>query len=67
MTHSTTATVGWDIGGVNTKAALVELDPGGARRLGLEPIPLGERLGDGARTAPAVAVAWLLAESLVKT
>jgi hypothetical protein len=47
MTHSTTATVGWDIGGVNTKAALVELD--------------------AARAAPAAAVAWLLAESLVKT
>ncbi len=36
-----------------------------ARRLGLEPVPLAERLGDAARTAPAAAVAWLLAESLV--
>ena len=32
------------------------------RRLGLEPIPLADRLGDAARTAPAAAVAWLLAE-----
>jgi probable H4MPT-linked C1 transfer pathway protein len=37
-----------------------------ARRSGLELIPLGERLGDAARTAPAAAVAWLMAESLVK-
>jgi hypothetical protein len=29
-------------------------------------IPLGERLGAAARTAPAAAVAWLLAESVVK-
>ena len=37
-----------------------------ARRLRLELTPLGERLGHVARTAPAAAVAWLLAESLVK-
>ena len=37
-----------------------------ARRIGLEPIPLAERLGVAARTAPAAAVAWLLAESVVK-
>ncbi|HEU4954999.1 MAG TPA: hydantoinase/oxoprolinase family protein [Gemmatimonadales bacterium] len=36
-----------------------------ARRVGLEPIPLAERLGDAARTAAAAAVAWLLAESVV--
>ena len=36
-----------------------------ARRIGLELIPLAERLGDAARTAPAAAVAWLLAESVV--
>jgi uncharacterized hydantoinase/oxoprolinase family protein len=36
------------------------------RRLGLELIPLAERLGDAARTAPAAAVAWLLAESTVR-
>jgi probable H4MPT-linked C1 transfer pathway protein len=38
-----------------------------ARRMGLEPIPLRERLGGAARAAPAAAVAWLLAESLVQT
>jgi probable H4MPT-linked C1 transfer pathway protein len=37
-----------------------------ARRMGLELILLGERLGAAARTAPAAAVAWLLAESVVK-
>ena len=37
-----------------------------ARRLGLELISLAERLGDAARTAPAAAVAWLLAESVVQ-
>ena len=37
-----------------------------ARRLRLEPMPLATRLGDAARTAPAAAVAWLLAESLVQ-
>jgi (4-(4-[2-(gamma-L-glutamylamino)ethyl]phenoxymethyl)furan-2-yl)methanamine synthase len=36
------------------------------RRMGLELIPLAERLGDAARTAPAAAVAWLLAESMVR-
>ena len=36
------------------------------RRLRLELIPLAERLGDAARTAPAAAVAWLLAESMVR-
>jgi hypothetical protein len=36
------------------------------RRMGLELIPLAERLGDATRTAPATAVAWLLAESMVK-
>ncbi len=35
------------------------------RRIGLELIPLAERLGDAARMAPAAAVAWLLAESVV--
>jgi (4-(4-[2-(gamma-L-glutamylamino)ethyl]phenoxymethyl)furan-2-yl)methanamine synthase len=29
MTHSSTTIVGWDIGGVNTKAARVDLAPGG--------------------------------------
>lgn len=37
-----------------------------ARRMGLELNPLAERLGNAARTAPAAAVAWLLAESLVQ-
>jgi (4-(4-[2-(gamma-L-glutamylamino)ethyl]phenoxymethyl)furan-2-yl)methanamine synthase len=37
-----------------------------ARRMRLHLIPLGERLGAAARTAPAAAVAWLLAESVVK-
>jgi probable H4MPT-linked C1 transfer pathway protein len=37
-----------------------------ARRMGLELIPLAERLGDAARTAPAAAVAWLLAASLAE-
>ena len=34
--------------------------------MGLELVPLAERLGDAARTAPAAAVALLLAESLVR-
>ena len=34
-----------------------------ARRAGLEVVPLGARLGDAARMAPAAAVAWLLAEA----
>ena len=38
-----------------------------ARRMRLELVPLAERLGDAARTAPAAAVALLLAESLVRT
>ena len=38
-----------------------------ARRAGLVPVPLADRLGDAARTAPAAAVAWLLADSLVRT
>ena len=33
-----------------------------ARRAGLEVVALAERLGDAARTAPAAAVAWLLAD-----
>jgi (4-(4-[2-(gamma-L-glutamylamino)ethyl]phenoxymethyl)furan-2-yl)methanamine synthase len=37
-----------------------------ARRMGLELVPLAKRLGDAARTAPAAAVALLLAESLVR-
>jgi probable H4MPT-linked C1 transfer pathway protein len=37
-----------------------------ARRMGLELVPLAERIGDAARAAPAAAVAWLLAESLVQ-
>ena len=37
-----------------------------ARRMGLELIPLADRLGAAARTAPAAAVAWLLAESTVR-
>jgi probable H4MPT-linked C1 transfer pathway protein len=36
-----------------------------ARRLGLEVIPLAERIGDAARMAPAAAVAWLLAGATV--
>jgi (4-(4-[2-(gamma-L-glutamylamino)ethyl]phenoxymethyl)furan-2-yl)methanamine synthase len=32
-----------------------------ARRMGLEVMPLADRIGDAARTAPAAAVAWLLA------
>lgn len=35
-----------------------------ARTAGLTVLPLAERLGDAARTAPAAAVAWLLAQSL---
>jgi uncharacterized hydantoinase/oxoprolinase family protein len=38
-----------------------------ARRMGLEPVPLANRLGEAARTAPAAAVAWLLAERLAET
>jgi hypothetical protein len=34
--------------------------------MGLELIPLAERQGDAARTTPAAAVAWLLAESMVR-
>ena len=37
-----------------------------ALRMGLELILLGERLGDAARMAPAAAVGWLLAESLIQ-
>jgi uncharacterized hydantoinase/oxoprolinase family protein len=33
-----------------------------ARRAGLEVVALAERLGAAARTAPAAAVAWLLAD-----
>jgi (4-(4-[2-(gamma-L-glutamylamino)ethyl]phenoxymethyl)furan-2-yl)methanamine synthase len=35
-----------------------------ARRTGLEVVALSDRLGNAARTAPAAAVAWLLAETL---
>ncbi|MBA3260567.1 MAG: hypothetical protein H0T68_14015 [Gemmatimonadales bacterium] len=35
-----------------------------ARRVGLVVVPLADRIGDAARTAPAAAVAWLLAEEL---
>jgi (4-(4-[2-(gamma-L-glutamylamino)ethyl]phenoxymethyl)furan-2-yl)methanamine synthase len=35
-----------------------------ARRAGLEVAPLADRLGAAARTAPAAAVAWLLAEEI---
>lgn len=38
-----------------------------ARRLGLRPVSLAERLGDAARHAPAAAVAWLLAECVAGT
>ena len=31
-----------------------------ARGVGLDIVPLADRLGDAARTAPAAAVAWLL-------
>jgi (4-(4-[2-(gamma-L-glutamylamino)ethyl]phenoxymethyl)furan-2-yl)methanamine synthase len=34
-----------------------------ASRAGLEVMPLAHRIGGGARTAPAVAVAWLLADA----
>jgi probable H4MPT-linked C1 transfer pathway protein len=34
-----------------------------ASRAGLEVIPLADRIGEAARTAPAVAVAWLLADA----
>jgi uncharacterized hydantoinase/oxoprolinase family protein len=37
-----------------------------ARRMGLGLIPLADRLGGAARTAPAAAVAWLLAASLIE-
>jgi probable H4MPT-linked C1 transfer pathway protein len=36
-----------------------------ARRRGLEVSHLADRIGDAARTAPAAAVAWLLAEAIV--
>jgi probable H4MPT-linked C1 transfer pathway protein len=36
-----------------------------ARRQGLEVSHLADRIGDAARTAPAAAVAWLLAEAIV--
>ena len=47
MTHSTTAVVGWDIGGVNTKAALVDRGPGGpsVTRALSEPLALLEGAG----------------------
>jgi probable H4MPT-linked C1 transfer pathway protein len=35
-----------------------------AMRVGLQVLPLAERMGDAARTAPAAAVAWLLAGQL---
>jgi uncharacterized hydantoinase/oxoprolinase family protein len=35
-----------------------------ARRAGLAVTPLAERLGTAARTAPAAAAAWLLADEL---
>ena len=35
-----------------------------AVRVGLHVVPLADRLGEAARTAPAVAVAWLLSEEL---
>jgi len=35
-----------------------------ARRLGFEVVELSQRLGEAARTAPAAAVAWLLADEL---
>jgi (4-(4-[2-(gamma-L-glutamylamino)ethyl]phenoxymethyl)furan-2-yl)methanamine synthase len=35
-----------------------------AVRVGLRVVPLTDRLGDAARTAPAVAVAWLLSDEL---
>lgn len=37
------------------------------RRLGLGLVPLADRLGGASRMAPAAAVAWLLAESMVRT
>lgn len=37
-----------------------------ARRMTLDVIPLAERIGEAARTAPAAAVAWLLAENAVR-
>jgi hypothetical protein len=37
-----------------------------AQRMGLEVVPLADRIGAAARTAPAAAVAWLLAESAVR-
>ena len=37
-----------------------------ASRAGLEVIPLADRIGDAARTAPAAAVAWLLAEEATR-
>ncbi|HEY7612988.1 MAG TPA: hydantoinase/oxoprolinase family protein [Gemmatimonadales bacterium] len=40
MTHSSTAVVGWDIGGVNTKAARVVLEPEGPSRLRARSVPL---------------------------
>jgi uncharacterized hydantoinase/oxoprolinase family protein len=36
-----------------------------ARRHGLDVSHLADRIGDAARTAPATAVAWLLAEAIV--
>jgi probable H4MPT-linked C1 transfer pathway protein len=35
-----------------------------AMRVGLRVVPLADRLGDAARTAPAVAVAWLLSDEM---
>ena len=35
-----------------------------ACRLGLDVMPLADRIGDAARTAPAAAVAWLLADAV---
>jgi (4-(4-[2-(gamma-L-glutamylamino)ethyl]phenoxymethyl)furan-2-yl)methanamine synthase len=38
-----------------------------AHRAGLDVLRLSDRIGDAARTAPAAAVAWLLADTLVTT
>jgi len=37
-----------------------------ASRVGLRVMPLADRLGAASRTAPAVAVAWLLSDELTR-
>lgn len=53
MTHSTTAVLGWDIGGVNTKAALVTVAPDGSGTARARAAPL-EMERDAASLVPTL-------------